>query len=67
MTITLNNQQETLDEEKMTIQELLDTKKYSFKMLVVKVNGELIKRHSYESTIVRDGDDVTILHLMSGG
>ena len=67
MIIKLNNNEEHIEEEKVTVQELLDIKKFTFKMLVVKVNDELVKRHAYESTIVKNGDVVTIFRLMSGG
>ncbi len=50
-----------------TIQDLLRIKNYSFKLLVIKVNGELIRREMYKEYIVPDLADVTILHLISGG
>jgi thiamine biosynthesis protein ThiS len=68
MKIILNHlPEEVINKEQMTIRELLTYKKYSFKMLVIKVNNQIIKTPQYESTIVKDGDDVIILHLMSGG
>jgi thiamine biosynthesis protein ThiS len=36
-------------------------------MLVVRLNDTLIKRDDYETTEVRDGDDLKIIHLVSGG
>lgn len=67
MTISLNNREEAFDKEKITISELLIIKKYSFKMLVIKVNDKLINKENYESIIINDGDKVDIIHLMSGG
>jgi len=68
MKILLNNlSEEIAGKDQMTIRELLTYKKYSFKMLVIKVNNEIIKTPQYETTIVKEGDDVIILHLMSGG
>ena len=68
MVITLNNREEIIENKtEITIQELLDYKAYSFKMLVIKINGTLIPRDEYGSTIIRDNDNVTVLHLMSGG
>ena len=67
MNIQLNNNQETIEGEKITISDLLLIKKYSFKMLVVKVNDKIIKKEDYASTFISDGDDVLVLHLMSGG
>lgn len=67
MKITLNNISETFAAEQLSITDLLSEKKYTFKLLVIKINGQLIKREDYPRTIVHDGDDVMILHLMSGG
>ncbi|OFX27999.1 MAG: thiamine biosynthesis protein ThiS [Bacteroidetes bacterium GWA2_31_9] len=67
MTISLNNREEAFDKEKISISELLIIKKYSFKMLVIKLNDKLIKKENYENIIIKDGDKVDIIHLMSGG
>jgi len=67
MNITLNNRPETFNQVELTINELLKEKNFSFKMLVIKVNGVLVKKDKYDSYIVKDGDDVTVLHLVSGG
>lgn len=67
MKITLNNRLEAFNEDKLTITQLLDLKNYTFKMLVIKINGKLVKKDLYDSVEVKDEDDVTILHLVSGG
>lgn len=67
MKITLNNREEVIDKDMMTVQELIDYKNFTFKLLVTKVNGTLVKKDKRETAIVRDGDDVTVLHLVSGG
>ncbi|GAB4299831.1 MAG: hypothetical protein Kow0068_23280 [Marinilabiliales bacterium] len=67
MEITLNNKKEELPGDEMTIEELLAYKKFTFKMLVIKVNGKIIKRHEYSTTTIKDGDNVIVLHLVSGG
>ncbi|OFX84262.1 MAG: thiamine biosynthesis protein ThiS [Bacteroidetes bacterium GWF2_33_16] len=67
MNITLNNRSEVLDQNNITISQLLEIKNYTFKMLVIKVNGELVKKDQYKSFIVKEGDDVNVLHLISGG
>lgn len=54
-------------EENLTITKILKKKNYTFKMLVVKVNGKLIKKHEYATTVVPDSADVKIIHLISGG
>lgn len=67
MEITLNNRQETFEPQSITVQELLDLKNFTFKMLVIKINGKLVKKVDYRETPVNDGDVVQVLHLVSGG
>jgi sulfur carrier protein len=68
MKITLNNRPETIDGfENVTVQQLLDYKNFSYKMLVVRVNNSTIKREDYDSQIIKDGDKVAVIHLMTGG
>jgi len=68
MKIMLNNTLEILDDSKSwTVRDILELKKFSFKLLVVKINGKLIPKTDYDIASVNDGDDVMILHLMSGG
>jgi thiamine biosynthesis protein ThiS len=67
MNITLNNRSEYFDKESLTVQELLQIKNFTFKMLIIKLNGKLIKKHEYNSAIINNKDDVTVLHLVSGG
>ena len=67
MVITLNNRTEKIDKPYITVNELLELKNFTFKMLVVKINGKLIKKDEYDSAVINDGDNVMVLHLISGG
>lgn len=67
MEISLNNRKEFFDTDSMTVTEMLEIKKFSFRMRLVKINGRLIKKEKYDSTIINDGDNVIMLYLMSGG
>jgi thiamine biosynthesis protein ThiS len=40
---------------------------YTFKLLVIKINGTLVKKDKYDTTPVPDGAEVAVIHLMSGG
>jgi len=51
----------------LTISELLKKLKYSFPLLVIKIDDELIVKENYNSTKIKDGADIKIIHLMSGG
>ena len=35
--------------------------------VVVELNEEIIKRENYDTTVLKDGDVVEILHFMGGG
>lgn len=69
MKITLNNNIELIEtaETSLTINQLLKIKKYSFKNLVVKINGEFVKRDFYDNAKFVDGDKVDVIHMISGG
>ncbi len=67
MTITLNNRTENFDFEVLTITELLKIKNFTFKFLVIKINGQLIKKNKYSEAKVYDGNKVDIIHMISGG
>ena len=51
----------------MTIRDILEKKNFTFRMLVVKINGDLIRKSDYDDALVPEKADVQILHLMSGG
>jgi sulfur carrier protein len=51
----------------MTIAEILKIRNYIFRMIAVSVNGELIRRGTYDKAVVPDGADVQVIHMMSGG
>jgi len=67
MKIILNNKEEIIDKEKLNIKSLLDIKNYTFKLLVIKINGQLIKKDQYANTEIKEGDHVSVIHLISGG
>lgn len=61
------NQEEMEWEAGMTVQDVLDRCKYTFPMIVVKVNDEVVRKEAYASYQVPDGADVKVIHLISGG
>jgi sulfur carrier protein len=67
MKIILNNREEEIGKESVTVNEMLILKKFSYKMRIIKINGILIPKENYDSTIIHDGDEVQMLYLMSGG
>jgi thiamine biosynthesis protein ThiS len=67
MKILLNNREEEFNKDLISVNEMLIIKKFSFKMRIIKINGTLIRRDEYDSTLIHEGDDVQMLYLMSGG
>jgi thiamine biosynthesis protein ThiS len=67
MKIKLNNRTEEIAEDHLTVQRLLERKKFTFKILIIRVNGIIVKKDQYNETVIHDGDDVMVLHLISGG
>jgi len=54
-------------EENLTIEGILEKKKYTFPKIIVKVNGDLIPPEEYSTKIIMNGDDVKVIHLLAGG
>jgi sulfur carrier protein len=66
--ITLNRQEAELPgSEPISVKRLLAEKKYVFPLIVVRVNGRLVRKQEYATALVRDGDTVEAFHLTSGG
>ncbi len=51
----------------MTVQDILDDRKFIFRMLAVSVNGQVIPRKDYKTTEIPDGAEVQVIHMISGG
>ncbi len=53
--------------EGMTVRNVLDEMKYSFRLLIIKVNGGIVKRENWDDFSVPKNADIKVIHLMSGG
>jgi len=67
MQIILNNREEIIERENLTVEELIQYKNYTFKLLVTKINDQLVKKDERKITKIKDGDKVVVLHMISGG
>ncbi len=67
MTITLNNESTQLQGQSLSVRNMLRAKGWSFPLIIVRVNGVLVERAQWDSSLVHDGDTVDALHLVSGG
>jgi sulfur carrier protein len=67
MKIILNNREEELETDVLSVSKMLELKKFSFRMRIIKINGILVPKEKYDTTLIQDGDNVLMLYLMSGG
>ena len=64
--ITVNGEKRTL-ENPVTVTEYLKACNYVPVQVVVELNEEIIKRETYDTTVLKDCDVVEILQFMGGG
>jgi sulfur carrier protein len=67
MKISLNHKEESMAGESISVRELLSMMKFTFPLIIVKINGRLVKKEDYERVFIGDGDAVEAIHLISGG
>ncbi|MFN2395198.1 MAG: MoaD/ThiS family protein [Bacteroidales bacterium] len=68
MKIQLNNRSEIIENhQRITVNQLLGLKNFTYKMLLVRINDSTIKREEYDKTFIKEGDKVAVIHLMTGG
>jgi sulfur carrier protein len=67
MEIELNNTKTNLESEELSISDLLVLNKFTFRLLIVKVNNALIKKDEYAKTLIHNGDRIDVIHMISGG
>ncbi len=67
MEITLNNKKVTLKVDSITVNGLIKLNNFTFEPLVTKINGHVVLKENRDTTFISTGDNVIILHLISGG
>ena len=67
MKICLNHKEVSMVGESLSVRELLTMMKFTFPMIIIKINSRLIKKEDYERVFIGDGDQVEAIHLISGG
>jgi thiamine biosynthesis protein ThiS len=54
-------------EESMTVTKLLEIMNYTFPLIIVRVNGELVDKKDWDQYLVPRGAKVQALHQIAGG
>ena len=66
MSIEVNGKEVKWVEDE-TVKELLKRVKYSFPLVVVKINDKVIPRSDFSKVIVPDNSKIAVVHMISGG
>ena len=53
--------------EKETIKDLLKRMRYTFPLVVVKINDKVIPRSNFSEVIVPYDSKISVIHMISGG
>jgi len=66
--ILVNNRDEIEWENGLTVAALLERLRYyTFPLVIVKIDGEVIPREQYPTRTIPDGADVRLIYLIAGG
>lgn len=68
MQIILNDREEYIESNTpITVRQLLDIRKMTFRMFLVRINENIIKKEDYNTALIQNGDNVKVHYIMSGG
>jgi sulfur carrier protein len=65
--IQVNGRHEIEWEEGLTVSALLAQFRYTFPHIIVRIDGQLVRREEYPTRAIPDGADVRVIHLIAGG
>lgn len=66
MKITLNGETRSIDDG-IKLQALLDQLGFGGKRLAVEINKEIIPKSQHTDYLIKDGDNIEIVHAIGGG
>ena len=64
--IILNNREYPW-REGLTVSQLLEENDFVYKRIIVSINGNFVEQKYWDITVIKDGDNISALHLMAGG
>ena len=68
MKLVINGKEETLDEDTLSVSELLVKKEVKMpEMVTVELNGDIIERDQFNTIQLKEADAVELLYFMGGG
>ena len=68
MKITINGESKNYTQDQLSVTDLLKEEKVDMpEMVSVELNGSIVDRDQFSSTVVVDGNEVEFLYFMGGG
>ena len=68
MNLQINGEKETVDQTELTVSKLLSIKDVKMPdMVSVELNGDILDREQFDSTFLKENDEVEFLYFMGGG
>lgn len=68
MQLKINGEVKVFEKSDLNITELLVLENVQMpEMVSVQLNDEFLKQEDYESTVLKDGDEINFLYFMGGG
>ena len=68
MEIRVNDETVTLTQESVNVLQLLEFQEVDMPdMVSVSINGDVLKRETFETTLIKEGDAVEFVYFMGGG
>jgi sulfur carrier protein len=67
MSVFVNGKEIVISTGKNTILSLIESYELNPKLVIVERNKEIIEKDNYESTILKQGDHIEIVHFVGGG
>ena len=53
--------------ENESVKDLLKRIKYTFPLVIVKINDEIVLRRNYDKTLIPNKSKIDVIHMISGG
>ena len=67
MRIQINGEQREFPQNSLSLNELLDALSLPSQRIAVELNKAIVPRSQWEKTIVREDDQIEIVHFVGGG
>jgi len=68
MKLKINGEHEVIDQEQLTVSDVLELKAVKMpEMVSVELNGDILDRDQFSTTQLKNDDEVEFLYFMGGG